>query len=228
MSIRSQKAKQRRLWTVSLGVEVTSSCLCVGQAFSQGRELWCHTNPLSGWAYRARAGAAGLWGCTCKGRRGCGAGEFWGGQMPALGLSSCQHHLLTASGVLNKSLPYAEAQSLFICLVTSSALASGKNRWRKQPARSWVLQNVLTRIILDLDIILEKFSQVWLIFRWLLFSFSVVSDSLRPPWTAARWAPLSFPVSGNLLRFVSTESVMPSNPLFLWCPLLLLPCLSQH
>ena len=68
---------------MSLGVEVTSSCLCVGQAFSQGRELWCHTNPLSGWAYRARAGAAGLWGCTCKGRRGWGAGEFGGGQMPA-------------------------------------------------------------------------------------------------------------------------------------------------
>ena len=48
--------------------------------------------------------------------------------MPAPGLSSCQHHLLTASGVLNKSLPCIEAQSLFIWLVTSSGLASGKNR----------------------------------------------------------------------------------------------------
>ena len=91
---------------MSLGVEVTSSCLCVGQAFSQGRELWCHTNPLSGWAYRARAGAAGLWGCTCTGWRGWGAGEFGGGQMPALGLSSCQSETLAEN--LGKARRYGE------------------------------------------------------------------------------------------------------------------------
>ena len=40
-------------------------------------------------------------------------------------------------------------------------------------------------------------------------------------WTAARQAPLSFSLS--LLKFMSSESVMPSNHLILCCPLLLLP-----
>ena len=43
------------------------------------------------------------------------------------------------------------------------------------------------------------------------------------PWTAARQAPLSSTVSGSLLRFMSTESVMPSSHLILCCSLLLLP-----
>ena len=42
-------------------------------------------------------------------------------------------------------------------------------------------------------------------------------------WTAAHQAPLSFTVSWSLLRFMSIESVMPSNHLILCCPLLLLP-----
>ena len=43
------------------------------------------------------------------------------------------------------------------------------------------------------------------------------------PWTLARQAPLSFTVSRSLLKLMFTESVMPSNYLFLSCPLLLLP-----
>ena len=43
------------------------------------------------------------------------------------------------------------------------------------------------------------------------------------PWTAACQASLSFTISQSLLRFMSTESVMASNHLFLCCPLLLLP-----
>ena len=43
------------------------------------------------------------------------------------------------------------------------------------------------------------------------------------PRTPARQAPLSFTVSRSLLKFMFTESVMPSNYLFLCCPLLLLP-----
>ena len=42
------------------------------------------------------------------------------------------------------------------------------------------------------------------------------------PWTAACQAPLSFTVSRSLLRFMSVESVIPSNHLILCCPLLLL------
>ena len=41
------------------------------------------------------------------------------------------------------------------------------------------------------------------------------------PWTAAHQASLSITNSWNLLRLMSSESVMPSNRLILCCPLLL-------
>ena len=43
------------------------------------------------------------------------------------------------------------------------------------------------------------------------------------PWTAARQTSLSFTVSGSLLKLMSIESVILSNHLILWRPLLLLP-----
>ena len=43
------------------------------------------------------------------------------------------------------------------------------------------------------------------------------------PWTATRQASLSFSISQNLLKLLSTESVMTSNHLILCHPLLLLP-----
>ena len=43
------------------------------------------------------------------------------------------------------------------------------------------------------------------------------------PWTVGRQASLSFTNSRNLLRFMSTESVVPSNHFILCHPLLLLP-----
>ena len=43
------------------------------------------------------------------------------------------------------------------------------------------------------------------------------------PWTAAHQASLSFTVSWSLLKLMSIELVMPSNPLTLCCSLLLLP-----
>jgi len=54
------------------------------------------------------------------------------------------------------------------------------------------------------------------------FSHSVVSDSVTP-WTAAHQASLSITNSWSLLKLMSIESVMPSNHLILFCPLLLLP-----
>ena len=45
------------------------------------------------------------------------------------------------------------------------------------------------------------------------------------PRTAARQASLSFTISQSLIRLMSIESVMPSNPLILFHPLLLLPSL---
>ena len=46
------------------------------------------------------------------------------------------------------------------------------------------------------------------------------------PWTAAHQAFLSIINSRSLLKLMSIESVMPSNHIILWCPLLLLPSIS--
>ena len=54
----------------------------------------------------------------------------------------------------------------------------------------------------------------------LLFSHSVVSDSLRPH---ALLASLFFTISWSLHRFMSVQSVMPSNHFVLCHPLLFLP-----
>ena len=43
------------------------------------------------------------------------------------------------------------------------------------------------------------------------------------PWTAARQASLSLTISQSLPKFMSIESVMPSNHVILCCPLPLLP-----
>ena len=56
----------------------------------------------------------------------------------------------------------------------------------------------------------------------LLFSHSCV-QLFATPWTAAHQASLSFTISQSLLKLRSIESVMPSNHLILYHPLLLLP-----
>ena len=57
----------------------------------------------------------------------------------------------------------------------------------------------------------------------LFFTCHVVSDSLQPPRTAAHQSSLSFTITWSLLKLMFIELVMPSNHLFLWSPLLLLP-----
>ena len=63
--------------------------------------------------------------------------------------------------------------------------------------------------------------------RWISsVQFSSVAQSyptLWNPWTVARQASLSITNSQSLLKLMSIESVMPSNLLFLYYPLLLLP-----
>ena len=58
-----------------------------------------------------------------------------------------------------------------------------------------------------------------------LSQFSSVTQSCLTvtPWTAACQASLSIINTWSLLKFVSIESVMPSNNLILCCPLLLPP-----
>ena len=57
----------------------------------------------------------------------------------------------------------------------------------------------------------------------LLFSHSVMSDSLATPWTVAHQASLFFTISLSLLKLMSIEPVMPSSHLLLCHSLLLLP-----
>ena len=57
---------------------------------------------------------------------------------------------------------------------------------------------------------------------YVVFSRSVTSNSATP-WTAAHQASLSFTISWSLLKLMSIESVMPSNHLVLYHPLLLPP-----
>ena len=55
------------------------------------------------------------------------------------------------------------------------------------------------------------------------FSRSVMSDSLRPHESQHHQASLSITNYRSLPKLMSIESVMPSSPLILWRPLLLLP-----
>ena len=59
-------------------------------------------------------------------------------------------------------------------------------------------------------------------FKMLLFSRSVVSDSLQTSWTTVYQASQSFTVSQSWLKLMSIESVTSSNHLTFCCPLLLL------
>ena len=76
-----------------------------------------------------------------------------------------------------------------------------------------------------LDCVLHESREPW----DLVTTIVVVVQSLShvqpfaTPWIEAYQAPLSFTISQSLLRFMSTESVMPSNHFILCCPLLLLP-----
>ena len=58
------------------------------------------------------------------------------------------------------------------------------------------------------QVVVLLFSRVWLFVT---------------PWTAAHQASLSFTISWTLLKFMSIESIMPSNHLIFCCPFLLLP-----
>ena len=69
----------------------------------------------------------------------------------------------------------------------------------------WVL---LTQTYLAVELLVQLLSHVRL---------------FASPWTAAPQASLSIINTRSLLRLMSIESVMPSNHLLLYCPLLLLP-----
>ena len=75
-----------------------------------------------------------------------------------------------------------------------------KAMWRPQQMMQWLYP--------ELFVVVQSLSHVWLFLTL---------------WTAARQASLSFIISRSLLKLMFVESVMPSNHLILYHPLLLLP-----
>ena len=73
--------------------------------------------------------------------------------------------------------------------------------------------------------VLRLIHQSQLVFIFLLFSCSVVSDSLHPHGLQHTRLSVTLPItiSQSLLKLISVESVMPPNRLVLCHPLLLLP-----
>ena len=75
---------------------------------------------------------------------------------------------------------------------------------------------------------LSKSDSVTLMSRWTWFVVAAVQSLccvwlFATPWTAACQASLFFTISWSFLKFISIESMMPSNHLILCHPLLLLP-----
>ena len=86
---------------------------------------------------------------------------------------------------------------------------------------SWALKSLWpVTTVMKLEDACSLEEKLWQ--TYLLFSCSVVSDSVTP-WTTAHQTPLSFTVSRSLLKLMSIESMMPFNHLILCHPLLLWP-----
>ena len=93
---------------------------------------------------------------------------------------------------------------------------SNFDKYNGQSGLRW-LSSVVLRITPQ-----EWGQELW----YLLYSFSVSAGDTRgfvTPWTETHQAFLSITISQSFLKFMPTESVMPSNNLILCCPLLLLP-----
>ena len=77
----------------------------------------------------------------------------------------------------------------------------------RSPLVIFVITN-LFRSVSIIFVVVQSLSHVWLFVT---------------PWTVAHQASLSFTLSQSLLKLMSKESMMPSNHLIIWRPLLLLP-----
>ena len=98
-------------------------------------------------------------------------------------------------------------------------------------ARVWIVFVGVGRLWDGVDLLLKGsvYGKLWRFFKnlnieqsLLLFSHQLVSNSVTS-WTAALQASMSLSISKSLPKFMSIESMMPSNHLILCRPLLLLP-----
>ena len=116
----------------------------------------------------------------------------------------------------------------------------------------WMVLAVLTNISRHMDVLIFLESQFFFFFLFYLLNYKSIITHLQEtwkiqnkvtysstmyvrvqspsrvwlfvtPWTAARQASLSLTISQTLPKFLSIESVMPSNHFIFCCSLLLLP-----
>ena len=76
-----------------------------------------------------------------------------------------------------------------------------------------------------MEVFISKSQELWIDLETVISSVQLFSriQLFVTPWTVACQASLSITNSWNLLKLMSIESVMPSNHLILFHPLLLLP-----
>ena len=97
-----------------------------------------------------------------------------------------------------------------------------------QSWKSWMAQRLADRRVMRLSLVWEihlgSILKLWFN-RWFVVVVQFLSCMwlFATPWTVAHQASLSFIVSWGLLKFISIESVMPSNHLILFHLRLLLP-----
>ena len=95
--------------------------------------------------------------------------------------------------------------------------------WGKRKSFICLIQ-VGMRYLIPSDNSEEVFTLLFVLWLFLLLLFSLWNhiQLFVTPWSAAHQTSLSFTISGNLLKLMSIESVMPSNH-FIVCRPLLLP-----
>ena len=94
-------------------------------------------------------------------------------------------------------------------MAAHSSILAWEIRWTEEPVELYSIRSQKTGIQFR-----TQFSSIQLLTHIQLFAI---------PQTVARQASLSITNSGSLLKFMSIESIMPSNHLILCRPLLLLP-----
>ena len=97
----------------------------------------------------------------------------------------------------------------------------------------WTLNSLFLFLfyLLNYKSIITHLQETWKIQSKVTYSSTMCVNVQSPshvwlfvtPWTAARQASLSLIISQSLPKFLSIESVMPSNHFIFCCPLLLLP-----
>ena len=154
-------------------------------------------------------------------------------------------HTVKGFGIVNKAEidVFLELSCFFHDPADVGNLISGSSVFSKTSFNIWkFMVHVLlkpecgTFVTIDeqITIFFFFFSPAFLRYNWLIHCYELRSIGFvfqspscvrlfATPWTAAFQASLSFTISQSLIKFMSIESVIPSNHLILCHPLFLLP-----